>query len=249
MAEFKLLHSPFVPLTDAEGQSLSRIRPYPPMLDPCRLCPARCCHTTVKATLPDLIRYAQTLTLPVWAGFTLVPSLDERRGFPVARDPRFVDDEDGWPDRAEVSIRRKPGGGCIHLLELDGFQRCGVYGARPGNCRLYPVSWEDEQGRGGPDAVMCPAPFAVTPAVGAQAEADARELRAAWAVHEAVVQAFSGEVEAAGTLPDPDEALLRLLSATAAALEVPLPAVLAQEGTAVERLDRELQDLGIMPSR
>lgn len=242
--EFELRHSPYVPLTDEAGRSLSRIQPYPPMLNPCRLCPARCCHTTVKATLPDVIRYCRTLDLPALAGFALVPSLSSTRGFPVVRDARFVDPEDGWPGRAELALRRRPGGACQHIVELGGYLRCGVYGARPMNCRLYPVSWEDAHGRGGPDAVLCPAPFAVTPEVGARAEADARQLRREWAIHEAAIRDVEASLD--GSVPSVEDALRALLERAAELLDEDLPACALATAPAEVRLTEELVQLGII---
>jgi Fe-S-cluster containining protein len=241
---FRIVHTPYVPVTDEEGNSKSRIQPYPPMTNPCRLCPARCCHTSVKASLPDVLHYCRTLEVPVFAGFVLEQSLDERRGFEVERDPRVVDPADGWPGRAEIRLRRRADGGCAGLVDVGGHARCGVYAARPMNCRLYPVSWEDDQGRGGPEAVLCPAPFAVTPAVAAQVEADAALARARWAAHEAAVAAW-----AAADVPDRslERALGFLLEAAARELGETVPKVALAWGTPEDRLSGALLERGMMP--
>lgn len=240
----RVLHTPWAPVTDAEGRSASKIQPYPPMVSPCKVCPARCCHTIVKASLPDVLRWCRTLDLPFFAGFWIEPSLDARRGFLLDRDPRLVDPDDGWPGRAEIRLRRRPGGACIGLTDVGGYPRCGVYAARPNVCRLYPISWAHGDERAGPEAILCPAPFAVTPSVAVQAEADAVLARRWWGVHEAVVAEW-----AAAEVPDRglERGLGFLLERAADRLGEPVPEVALARGDPDARLGVELADRGIIP--
>lgn len=196
----------------------------------------------MKASLPDVVRFCRTLELPFFAAFTLERSADQVRGLRLGRDDRISDPEDGWSGFVEVRLRRREGGGCIGLTELGGYTRCGVYGARPMNCRLYPVAWEDERGRGGPDAVLCPAPFAVTPGVAAQVETDAATARRYWDVHEAVIAEWNG-LETEATL---EAALSFLLGRAAEELKVELPSVALTSGTPDQRLTDELAERGML---
>ncbi len=240
----RVISTPYVLRTDEDGTSGSPIQPYRPLLNPCRLCPARCCHTSIKASLPDVIRYCETLEVPIFAGFTVEQTLDERRGFKLDPDPRFHDPDDGWPGWAALRLRRAPGGGCAGLIDVGGYARCGVYDARPMNCRLYPVSWEDEHGGGGPQAVLCPAPFAVTPSVEAQVEADAALARRWWAVHEAAVAQWNQSEPPDRSL---ERALESLLTGAAAELGRSLPPVVLALGTPGQRLDDALIDRRLVP--
>lgn len=242
VSRLRVVHTPYVPLTDAEGRSQSKLQPYPPMRDPCRLCAARCCHTSVKASLPDVIRLCHTLQIPFFAAFTFEHSSHPDRGIRLDKDDRFVDPEDGWTGLGEIRMRRGDTGGCVGLVELGGYVRCGMYGARPMSCRLYPISWEDEEDRGGPDAVLCPAPYAVTPPVAEQAVADAEQDRRQWRLHEVAVAKWNA-AETPATL---EAALGFLLSEVAQALGLSLDPVVLSSGTADQRLTRELSDRGML---
>lgn len=182
----------------------------------------------------------------MFALFTLAASTDEARGFRLDRDERFVDPEDGWPGLVEIRLRRLAGGRCIGLVDFGGYLRCGVYAGRPDACRLYPVTWEDDERRSGPEAVLCPAPFAVTPSYVRRAEVDVANARRSWEAHEAAVAEWNGAVARARTI---ELALPFLFERVAAALETPLPEALLAVGTADERLAEALADRGILWSR
>ena len=241
-SSFRIIHTPFVSVTDAQGRSQSKRQPYRPMLDPCRLCPARCCHTEVKVSLPDVIRLCGTLKLPFFAAFVFEPSTNHRRGIRLAQDDRLSALDEEWTGLAEIRMRRRDNGGCFGLNDIGGYLRCGVYDARPMNCRLYPLSWEDDAGRFGPTSVLCPAPFAVTPEVARQAESDAATAHGYWSIHETAVARWNASTTEATV----EAALPFLLTEVAAALDVQLDPVILIDGTPEQRLGRELLDRGIL---
>ena len=71
---------------------------------------------------------------------------------------------DGWHGRAEIQLKRSEDGACHALVRLGGYERCGVYAARPSLCRLYPMTWTSDVAQGGPEAVLCPIPYGFTEA-------------------------------------------------------------------------------------
>ncbi|HJL40010.1 MAG TPA: YkgJ family cysteine cluster protein [Myxococcales bacterium LLY-WYZ-16_1] len=215
MPERKIVPSAYTPRTDASGVPERKVLPYRPMVDPCKICPGRCCHLNVKVSLPEALRYTGTYQLPFFAGLALVPSSHERRAFQLDRDPRLVAAHDGWMGTAELQLRRQESGACHALIDAGGFKRCGIYPVRPSLCRLYPFSWESEDAKGGPEMVLCPTPYAITPSAESQFLTDVEDGLAAWRLHEEVVAAWNGRetddwsVEAflAFTLPRVGEAI------------------------------------------
>ncbi|MBK6683116.1 MAG: YkgJ family cysteine cluster protein [Deltaproteobacteria bacterium] len=183
----ELLRHAMTPRTDAEGRPLTKILPYLPIKDPCQLCPAKCCKLVVKVSVPDAVHYCRTLGVPFFAGLTLAASTDEKRGFLLDRDPRVVAPEAAWPGRGEIQLRRRENGYCQGLVEVGGYERCGVYGARPTFCRTYPVSWTAETVQGGPPAILCPVPYALPPDVEANFKADIERQIDLWALHDRLV--------------------------------------------------------------
>ena len=233
----RVVGRPYVPLTDAEGRSTSRLQPYPPMLHPCRLCPSRCCYLPVKVAFADVIHYCETLEVPFFAGFTFEHGGHPRRQIRLDRDDRFTDPEDGWVGFGELRLRRNADGGCASLKEVGGYWRCGVYDARPRTCRLYPVTYRTDGGVGGPNAVLCPAPYAVTPEMAQQAEEDIKIAERNWQIHELVAEEWNK-----AHVPDRslERALEFILTRTAEHLERSLPPVILALGTPEERLNDEL---------
>lgn len=183
----EILRHAMTPRTDPEGRPLTKILPYLPKKDPCLLCPAKCCKLVVKVSVPDALHYCRTLGVPFFAGLILAPSADPKRGFLLERDPRLIRPEDGWPGRVEIQLRRQENGYCHGLIDVGGYERCGVYGARPSFCRTYPVSWTAETVEGGPPAILCPVPYAVTPEAEAKFLADIQAQIDSWALHDRLV--------------------------------------------------------------
>lgn len=241
---FRFLSGPYVPATDAQGVSHSRIQPYRPLRDACRLCPGRCCSTTVKLSLVDALVFCETLQLPLFAMLGIDQSAELPRSFALERDDRVSDPEDGWLGFGVLRLARREGGRCVGLMNVGGYERCSVYSARPSNCRLYPMAFEDEDGdRTGPTAILCPAPFAVPPEVAEVGERVVEEAQRNWTLHEEVIAEWNGaEVEDRSL----ERAMQFLFERTAERLGRPLDPVVLAEGSAVERLQDELVERGLM---
>jgi Fe-S-cluster containining protein len=189
--KIEILRHAMTPKTDAEGRPLSKIVPYQPIKEPCLLCPAKCCKLMVKVCVGDAIHYCRTLGLPFFAGIMMVPTADERRTFLLDRDPRIVRENEAWPGRVELQLRRQDNGFCHGLVDIGGYERCGIYDARPTFCRTYPVSWSGETAQGGPPAVMCPVPYAITPPVEQAFLADNRRQIDLWTMHDEIARAWN----------------------------------------------------------
>ena len=186
----KLQSSAYVPKVGPDGKPLSRIAPYLPVLGACQLCPSRCCRLNVKVSLPDAVHYCTTIGVPFFAGLTFVPSDHRTHSFQIERDPRIVPAENGWAGRAEIQLKRQEDGACHALLRLGGYERCGVYDARPSLCRLYPMTWTSEVAQGGPEAVLCPIPYGFTEEDEASFIREAETSIERWEIHDDVVMAW-----------------------------------------------------------
>ena len=46
-------------------------------------------------------------------------------------------DLEGWLGTCEIQLRRRKDGSCHALVSVGGYERCGVYAARPLACRAY----------------------------------------------------------------------------------------------------------------
>lgn len=187
MPERKIVPTAYTPRTDESGVPERKVLPYRPKVNPCAICPGRCCHLNVKVSLPEALRYTATYRLPVFAALDLVASDHPRRAFRLDRDRRLMDVQDGWMGKAELRLRRSESGACHALVDAAGFKRCGIYPVRPSLCRLYPFSWESEDAQGGPEMILCPTPYALTPSAERQFLVDVEEGLAAWKLHEEVV--------------------------------------------------------------
>jgi Fe-S-cluster containining protein len=186
----KLQSSAYVPKVGPDGKPISKIVPYLPVLGACQLCPSRCCRLTVKVSLPDAIHYCTTLGVPFFAGMTLIASDHRAHAFSVERDARIVDEQNGWHGKAEIQLRRQEDGACHALLRLGGYERCGVYDARPSLCRLYPMTWTSDVAQGGPEAILCPIPYGYTDDDERRFIRDAELSIERWEIHDDVVLAW-----------------------------------------------------------
>lgn len=112
-----------------------------PFATPCDACPAPCCrgNRVVVGTL-DVYRLHTRLEVPV-EEFVTVEKIDG----PI-RPSHFVLSAQGGAEptfnRMRLTRVRGPRDGeqrCLFLLEIGGRGKCGVYGMRPGSCRVFPT--------------------------------------------------------------------------------------------------------------
>jgi Fe-S-cluster containining protein len=164
--------------------------PLAPAIDPCRVCPARCCHQQVIVSVPEALRIADTLDVPLAAVVDFVP-LGGPHTFPFDGTAARSSVWHAFEGTAAIALRRRDDGACWFLVDLDGFKRCGAYALRPGSCRLYPLSFEWGDLRSGPAQMLCPVPFAVTDGVVAAVEAAAAQTIDDWTRHDLLVEGWS----------------------------------------------------------
>jgi len=191
----RILRNAMVPLVDENGKP-KHFGPYKPVQDACNICPARCCRFTVKVSIIDAVEFCVSLGVPFFAGLQLVMS-DKDRRFRVDYDPQVFGkiDESAWLGTAEIALRRRDDGGCAHLVDIGGFERCGVYSARPSTCRLYPIVWESEEAHGGPALISCPVAYAVTPEMEESFYHDAAQSIDRWKLHDELLAQWHGRTE------------------------------------------------------
>ena len=136
------------------------------------------------------------LGLPFFAGLRLVAS-DSERAFRVDYDSRLFPefDEANYGGKAEIALIQREDGGCSHLVGIGGYERCGVYAARPSTCRLYPVVWESDVAQGGPPVISCPVAYGMTPAMEDDFYRDAKESIENWQLHDELLREWEAESE------------------------------------------------------
>jgi Fe-S-cluster containining protein len=180
----RIIRNAMVPLVDDDGKP-RHFGPYQPVVGACNTCPARCCRFTVKVSIPDAVRFCVTLGVPFFAGLRLVMS-ERDRSFKLNHDERIFKEvtAEHWTGAAEIALRRREDGGCAHLVDLGGFERCGVYSARPSTCRLYPIVWESDRAQGGPPLISCPVAYGVTAQMEETFYQDAAESIQRWQIHD-----------------------------------------------------------------
>jgi Fe-S-cluster containining protein len=184
----KILRNAMAPLANDDGAPRTKgIAPYLPVLHACDLCPGRCCRLNVKVSLPDAIRYCTTLGLPFFAGMTFVPSPHPTHAFKVEHDPHVNPEKEGWLGTCEIQLRRRDDGSCHALVNIGGYERCGIYSARPSLCRLYPFIWTSDVAKGNPGMILCPVPYGVTEAEERKALNDIERSIESWELHDDVV--------------------------------------------------------------
>jgi Fe-S-cluster containining protein len=246
--DIKLLRSAMTPLAQADGALRTKgAAPYLPVLDACSLCPARCCHLNVKVSLPDAIRYTTILDLPFFAGMTVVPSDHATHAARVVRDVRLIPEDEGWLGAIELQLRRTSSGACHALVDIGGYLRCSAYAARPSICRLYPYTWTSDVARGSPGVIMCPVPYAITPAAEAQAHESITRSIEDWELHDDVVAEWHAEAidDGARTI---DAFLSFAIGRTAERMGVKAEIALAK-GTPQERLYGAMLASGVVRKR
>ncbi|HEX5635274.1 MAG TPA: YkgJ family cysteine cluster protein [Gemmatimonadales bacterium] len=122
-------------------------------LDPCRTCAGTCCQFIVQLSAVEAVRMALTLSLPledIVEAMPYEPDTAGQRGYhAIATDAGKV-----------MLVLRRAGEAraCVLRYSVGARGRCGAYSVRPGQCRMYPLHVEEEDGtqvRIGTDA-YCP---------------------------------------------------------------------------------------------
>lgn len=239
-----LVENPYTPRVDADGVPLSRLRPYHPVARACGVCPARCCHLPVTLSLPDVVRLCDVLSLPFAAALVMVPSPKSTASFVVDYDARYCGEPGDWTGEAVIQLRRDETGACVGVHAIGAERRCGIYAARPGFCRTYPMAWHSDRHRGGAATVLCPVPYALCPAEAEAVEAAATTSDQYWTWHEAVVAEW-----AAARRDDRSPAAFLAFSLPRVAERTGDDAEWAlRTGTAPERLRDAMATAGMLPS-
>lgn len=242
-SKFKIQMHAMTPQVDAKGK-LKHYSRFTPVDRACELCPARCCHLTVHVSLPEVLRLCSVLEVPFHAACGFVPG-EGARSFAIDAkgDPRAGRHREEWPGRGVIAFRRLETGACQYLVDIGGFWRCGIYELRPGTCRLYPLSWETEEVRGGPPVVLCPIPYVVTPERERRMKRDVSQALEDWAVHEEIVAAW--EARPLDAPRRPDDFLQFALTAAGERLSID-PARALEARDAGSLLLGAMQDSGVM---
>ncbi|MEM7675784.1 MAG: YkgJ family cysteine cluster protein [Myxococcota bacterium] len=224
----ELLPHAYAVRIDDEGRPKTVIAPYGGFESPCRVCPARCCHSKVNVSLPYALRFSRVLQVPIFSGLTVVSSDHPEHAFRLDPDPRWP--ETPWEGRAELALRRNEDGGCHALTDIGGYRRCGVYAARPSFCRTYPARWTSDVAKGGPAKVHCPVPYGITDAHAEELVVEIERSIDEWTLHDRVVAEWNKR-EGPFTI----EAFLRFAVPLVTSETAPAPDAFA-EGTPQERL-------------
>jgi Fe-S-cluster containining protein len=113
--------------------------------NPCARCDARCCAMRPVISAVEAALVARHLSRPLMDVVRLVrwyPSAGTLLAWP------FKLDVDGETARHTFTFRQRDGRcALLDTALFDGRGGCGVYEARPSNCRLFPFDLEDERGR------------------------------------------------------------------------------------------------------
>jgi Fe-S-cluster containining protein len=241
----KLLRNAMAPLANDDGTPRRPgPAPYLPVLKACDICPGRCCRLNVKVALPDAIHYCTTLGLPFFAGLTFAPSTHPAHAFKVERDPRVNPEKEGWLGQCEIQLRRREDGSCHALTNVGGYERCGVYAARPSLCRLYPFIWNSDVANGNPGMVLCPVPYAVTEAEERKALKDIERSIESWELHDDIVAEWHSK-PLEQTARTPEAFLMFAIPRTAEILGVSYGEMLAG-GTPNSRLFDQMVKSGVV---
>lgn len=197
----QIARNAMTPRVHDDGRPLHK-GPYLPVLGACNVCTARCCRLQVKISLPDAIDFCRTLGLPFFSAISIIPASGAQRSFDLLEDPRIETRLSDFKGKAELALKRKDDGSCRFLMNIDGFERCGVYGLRPSTCRLYPFTWDSDVARGGPHVVLCPVPYGVTADEERRFLEDAERSIERWQIHDEVLELWKNHEPQEGRTVD-----------------------------------------------
>lgn len=188
----RLTPHPLTPRCDENGVPTTKIAPYRPVVEPCAVCPAHCCHLRVKVAVDDAVALCRSIDVPLSAALVVRTVAPHEHSFAVEEDPRIQYAAVGWTGHAELELIHDPETGrCNQLVDIGGYQRCGVYAARPTGCRTYPVGWATDTQRGGPGSVACPVAYAIRPEDERAFLGHVELALERWARHKAIVDAWN----------------------------------------------------------
>ena len=187
----RLLPHPFTVRVNEEGLPKTPIAPYGAVRGACRLCPALCCRMSVTVSLPDALQYSRTLGVPLFSGLSIKASEHPDHSFRMDADSRWGTEGESWPGRAELELKRRADGRCHAIVDIDGYQRCGVYTARPSFCRTYPVRWTSDVAEGGPPRVRCPVPYGITDDEAETITGEVERSIEWWELHDDIVRTWN----------------------------------------------------------
>jgi Fe-S-cluster containining protein len=112
---------------------------------PCKGCHSGCCGLRAYLSIPEAVRMAFSLGIPLPFFIEVVI---EGEGEESELDDRWGGVLEVGGGRAQLSFLRDPDTGvCRHVVRPgEPTSHCGVYGLRPGVCRLYPYAFEAPDG-------------------------------------------------------------------------------------------------------
>ena len=194
-----LVESPMTPLVDDNGYPRSRSlesnnnrQLLQSAINPCEVCPAKCCNHLVVLSLPDAIEFCQTLGIPFLSGLRFSPSQNgaTKTAFLMDHDSRLNPEcqPDEWPGTANITLPRHNNGSCKMLVDIGGYKRCGVYSVRPSACRTYPMTYEVLGVRTGSVQISCPTPFPIDATTEKELKDVALSAEKKWHVHMQVIK-------------------------------------------------------------
>ncbi|HNW34662.1 MAG TPA: YkgJ family cysteine cluster protein [Candidatus Ozemobacteraceae bacterium] len=124
---------------------------------PCGRCDARCCRTfLVPLNGADIIRLSRHLAVPIGEWCVLEPISDATTEYTYF-SIRLTGEE------RYIPCLNRENGSCIFLQRSSLRAGCGIYEARPGMCRSYPITFSSGKAEY-MDGCICPERWQLEPA-------------------------------------------------------------------------------------
>lgn len=122
--------------------------------NPCARCPSSCCKLQLNITPHDVARIAVHLSIDPREFCQLNP-----RKSKWVLPPVTIDGE-----RRHLGMKSSIVKPCVFLHTIGSASRCSIYELRPMTCRLYPFRFAVGDHAEGPELVLCPERWVLTPA-------------------------------------------------------------------------------------